>query len=164
MQMLFVFCEQVAYFTATFPYVMMVVLFIRGITLPGAADGIFFYLNPVPARLADPQVSIWEMDYSRICHFLSHHRHSVEELGLDFPLPGLDGCWDTNIFLIRHMPWVLNVPGELQQVQQRLLQVSNQHVDPNPDSYSDCVSSPISGAYFKKPRNIEIPPNHCLRF
>ncbi|KAL2090985.1 hypothetical protein ACEWY4_013248 [Coilia grayii] len=47
---------KVAYFTATFPYVMIFVLFVRGITLPGALDGIFFYLNPAPARLADPQV------------------------------------------------------------------------------------------------------------
>uniref|UniRef100_A0A671N7U1 Transporter n=1 Tax=Sinocyclocheilus anshuiensis TaxID=1608454 RepID=A0A671N7U1_9TELE len=47
---------KVVYFTATFPYVMLLVLLIRGITLPGAIDGITFYLYPNPARLADPQV------------------------------------------------------------------------------------------------------------
>ncbi|XP_041659474.1 sodium- and chloride-dependent GABA transporter 2-like isoform X2 [Cheilinus undulatus] len=47
---------KVVYFTATFPYVMMIALLIRGLTLPGAADGIRFYLSPDPARLADPQV------------------------------------------------------------------------------------------------------------
>ncbi|XP_062402174.1 sodium- and chloride-dependent GABA transporter 2-like isoform X2 [Sardina pilchardus] len=47
---------KVVYFTATFPYVMLVVLLVRGLTLPGAADGIKFYLYPDPARLADPQV------------------------------------------------------------------------------------------------------------
>ncbi|XP_042614602.1 sodium- and chloride-dependent GABA transporter 2-like [Cyprinus carpio] len=47
---------KVVYFTATFPYVMLLVLLIRGITLPGAIDGINFYLYPNPARLADPQV------------------------------------------------------------------------------------------------------------
>uniref|UniRef100_A0A8C2JH75 Transporter n=1 Tax=Cyprinus carpio TaxID=7962 RepID=A0A8C2JH75_CYPCA len=51
-----VFIFQVVYFTATFPYVMLLVLLIRGITLPGAIDGINFYLYPNPARLADPQV------------------------------------------------------------------------------------------------------------
>nr|XP_006628640.2 PREDICTED: sodium- and chloride-dependent GABA transporter 2-like [Lepisosteus oculatus] len=45
-----------SYFTATFPYVMLVVLLARGLTLPGAADGLVFYLYPNPARLADPQV------------------------------------------------------------------------------------------------------------
>ncbi|XP_072296600.1 sodium- and chloride-dependent GABA transporter 2-like [Eucyclogobius newberryi] len=47
---------KVVYFTATFPYLMMIALLIRGVTLPGAADGIRFYLWPDPSRLADPQV------------------------------------------------------------------------------------------------------------
>ncbi|KAK3525719.1 hypothetical protein QTP70_005871 [Hemibagrus guttatus] len=47
---------QVVYFTATFPYVMLLVLLIRGITLPGAWRGIQFYLYPDLGRLADPQV------------------------------------------------------------------------------------------------------------
>ncbi|XP_063324240.1 sodium- and chloride-dependent GABA transporter 2-like [Pelmatolapia mariae] len=47
---------KVVYFTATFPYVMLVVLLVRGLTLPGAIDGIKFYLYPDPSRLADPQV------------------------------------------------------------------------------------------------------------
>lgn len=47
---------KVVYFTATFPYVMLVVLLVRGLTLPGAIDGIKFYLYPDPSRLTDPQV------------------------------------------------------------------------------------------------------------
>ncbi|XP_036806029.1 sodium- and chloride-dependent GABA transporter 2 [Oncorhynchus mykiss] len=47
---------KVVYFTATFPYLMLVVLLVRGLTLPGAIDGIKFYLYPDPARLTDPQV------------------------------------------------------------------------------------------------------------
>ncbi|KAF7664344.1 hypothetical protein LDENG_00180200, partial [Lucifuga dentata] len=47
---------KVVYFTATFPYVMLAVLLVRGLTLPGALDGIKFYLYPDAARLADPQV------------------------------------------------------------------------------------------------------------
>ncbi|KAJ0057412.1 hypothetical protein NL108_006074, partial [Boleophthalmus pectinirostris] len=47
---------KVVYFTATFPYVMLIVLLIRGLTLPGAAIGIQFYLYPDLGRLADPQV------------------------------------------------------------------------------------------------------------
>lgn len=49
--------RQVVYFTATFPYLMLLVLLVRGLTLPGAIDGIKFYLWPDPTRLADPQVS-----------------------------------------------------------------------------------------------------------
>ncbi|XP_067110346.1 solute carrier family 6 member 11a isoform X1 [Osmerus mordax] len=44
------------YFTVTFPYVMLVVLLIRGVTLPGAMDGIYYYIYPNVTRLADPQV------------------------------------------------------------------------------------------------------------
>ncbi|XP_045931242.1 solute carrier family 6 member 11a isoform X2 [Micropterus dolomieu] len=44
------------YVTATFPFLMLGVLFLRGMTLPGAFHGIKYYLYPNPARLADPQV------------------------------------------------------------------------------------------------------------
>uniref|UniRef100_A0A8D3CKK1 Transporter n=1 Tax=Scophthalmus maximus TaxID=52904 RepID=A0A8D3CKK1_SCOMX len=47
---------KVVYFTATFPYLMLVVLLARGLTLPGAMDGVAFYLYPDPTRLVDPQV------------------------------------------------------------------------------------------------------------
>ncbi|TNN84373.1 Sodium- and chloride-dependent GABA transporter 2 [Liparis tanakae] len=46
----------VVYVTATFPYLMLMVLLVRGVTLPGALDGIKFYLYPDPSRLSDPQV------------------------------------------------------------------------------------------------------------
>ncbi|KAM6946139.1 sodium- and chloride-dependent GABA transporter 2-like [Aplochiton taeniatus] len=47
---------KVVYFTSTFPYVMLLVLLIRGLTLPGALQGVVFYLYPEPSRLSDPQV------------------------------------------------------------------------------------------------------------
>ncbi|XP_016086244.1 sodium- and chloride-dependent GABA transporter 2-like [Sinocyclocheilus grahami] len=46
---------KVVYVTATFPYVMLLILLIRGVTLPGASRGIQFYLYPDLGRLADPQ-------------------------------------------------------------------------------------------------------------
>ena len=45
------------YVSATFPYLMMIILLVRGVTLPGAASGIIYYLKPDFSRLASGQVS-----------------------------------------------------------------------------------------------------------
>ena len=48
---------QLVYFTALFPYCILVILLVRAATLPGYMDGIEFYLTPQWHRLADISVS-----------------------------------------------------------------------------------------------------------
>lgn len=47
-----------ALFTAIFPYVVLLVLLGRGVTLPGARLGLQYYLTPSWSKLASPTVWI----------------------------------------------------------------------------------------------------------
>jgi solute carrier family 6 amino acid transporter-like protein 5/7/9/14 len=45
-----------AYFLALFPYVVLIILLIRGSILPGAVNGILYFIKPQWEKLLDPQV------------------------------------------------------------------------------------------------------------
>lgn len=49
---------KVTWFTSMFPYVLLLILLIRGVTLEGAADGIAYYLYPNFTKLMESQVWI----------------------------------------------------------------------------------------------------------
>ncbi|KAK7505779.1 hypothetical protein BaRGS_00003050 [Batillaria attramentaria] len=46
---------KVVYFTATFPYIVLTIFFIRGLTLRGASDGLMHMLTPKMDNLMTPQ-------------------------------------------------------------------------------------------------------------
>ncbi|CAD5221262.1 unnamed protein product [Bursaphelenchus xylophilus] len=49
---------KVVWFTAIFPYVVLGILLIRGVTLPGSLKGIQYYLTPDLERLKEP--AVWQ--------------------------------------------------------------------------------------------------------
>lgn len=46
--------SQIIWFTALFPYFVLLVLLVRGVTLPGAADGLLYYVTPRWEELLGP--------------------------------------------------------------------------------------------------------------
>jgi solute carrier family 6 dopamine transporter-like protein 3 len=48
---------QVVWFTALFPYAVLLILLVRGVTLPGSADGIKYYLSPNFSAITKAEVS-----------------------------------------------------------------------------------------------------------
>jgi len=62
---------KVVYFTALFPYLVLVILLIRGATLDGAYDGILFYVYPTPEKLEGLKgIAVWSAAATQIFYSL----------------------------------------------------------------------------------------------
>ena len=66
---------KVAYFTSLFPYLVLVILAARGLSLPGAGEGINYYLHTDWNKLRDTRV--WVDAATQV--------RSFEGLGIIFP-------------------------------------------------------------------------------
>lgn len=47
---------KIVYFTAIFPYIVLIILFVRAVTLPGSWDGIMWYVTPQFDSLLTPKI------------------------------------------------------------------------------------------------------------
>lgn len=73
---------KVVYFTSIFPYVILTVLLIRGATLPGASNGIWFYIKPDWSKLLQPDV--WADSASQVFYSFGKLSSSMIDLCNDF--------------------------------------------------------------------------------
>lgn len=63
-------CLQAVWITATAPYIVLGILLVRGATLPGAAEGIRYFLTPQWSKLAETKVQIILFYYYQIYYFI----------------------------------------------------------------------------------------------
>ena len=83
---LFLCVCQVVWVTATFPYLVLLVLLVRGCTLPGAWRGVVFYLQPDWQKLLSTTVSQKLHIYHSYCLVFPHFFHWFELLCLSLCL------------------------------------------------------------------------------
>ncbi|ESP00134.1 hypothetical protein LOTGIDRAFT_141305 [Lottia gigantea] len=55
---------KVVYVTATMPYILITIILIRALTLPGAIDGVYFYIIPDFSKLGELQATMMQMFFS----------------------------------------------------------------------------------------------------
>lgn len=83
-----------SYFLAIFPYVIMVILLIRSVTLDGASTGIIYFFKPQWDRILEPQVIL-------------HQSSKQKQKSLTFILSssGVVCSCVTSVFLPGRMLW-----------------------------------------------------------
>jgi len=61
--------SKVVYVTVFVPWLLLIIFVIRGVTLPGSADGLIYYIQPHFEKLLDP--SVWIAAYGQVFYSLS---------------------------------------------------------------------------------------------
>jgi SNF family Na+-dependent transporter len=69
----------VVYFTALFPYAVLLILLVRGLTLPGASNGIHYLFVPDLSKLL--HVDVWVAAVSQVFYGLGLSTGSITVYG-----------------------------------------------------------------------------------
>lgn len=114
---------QIVYFTALFPYVVLILLLVHGVTLPGALGGIVYYLKPDWSKLAEAQVRAGGGRRGPGGAGTGTHAAPPRHPQRSPCAAGLDRRRHPNLLLLRHRAGRPDRAGQLQPLPQQLLQV-----------------------------------------
>lgn len=90
-----------SYFLAIFPYIIMLILLVRSLTLPGAFDGVLYFLKPQWDKLLDPKVYIFIRKYLFYLFSFSFLRSGT------LPLPKYSFHWPSVLAILSCMPHII---------------------------------------------------------
>ena len=129
------FPVQVVYVTATLPYVLLLVILIRGLTLPGSLDGVLFYITPDFERLKDGKVKefVFYLMLKEELNIACTETHiflpmdtstcTCMYISYDIYVEGMGGSSYPDFLLQWHCMGSTYNHGQLQQIPQQMLKV-----------------------------------------
>lgn len=115
-----------SYVLAIFPYMVLFILLIRSLTLPGAFNGVLYFLKPQWNKLLDPQVILKNtlMNKPNLYFF-------INLLFLGFVLIGVVCRHYASFFFACHLLWKYHNVCFLQQIPTQYKKVTNRKFEQN---------------------------------
>lgn len=75
---------QIVYVTAIFPYIVLLIFLVRGVTLPGSSDGIKYFVIPQWEKMLSTKVMTYTPKYAMLQYHLFRHQNKIKTFKLQY--------------------------------------------------------------------------------